>query len=329
MATPPIRRRLPMTVIGGFLGAGKTTLLNHLLNASGAQRLAVLVNDFGAINIDVDLVATRAGNAISLTNGCVCCSIGDDLTAALIRVIEDPVPFDAVVLEASGVSDPWRIAQVALADPALSLDGVIVLVDASACLAHAADPLLVDSLRRQIQAADLLVINKTDLIDDAERRRVQAWLASMNDTTPRLETRQARVPMVLLSATALVVDGPSGRAPYRAGTQPGSEHHHAVFDTWSARPTTRFEAQAVRRLLAEMPAGVLRMKGIVATDEHGWAELQFAGRHGSLRKALTAPAGGAAVVALGMRGQLPVPTLERAFGPALRSARTASVHSEG
>lgn len=316
METPPIRRRLPLTVIGGFLGAGKTTLLNHLLRASQAQRLAVLVNDFGAINIDVELIATSAGDTISLTNGCVCCSIGDDLTAALIRIIEDPAPFDAVVLEASGVSDPWRIAQVALADPALSLDGVIVLVDASACLAHAADPLLADSLQRQIKAADLLVINKTDLIDDSGLRRVQAWLASITDTTPRFETQQGEVPMVMLNSTALVADGPSGHAPYRDGIVPNNDYHHGLFDTWSTRPTTPFAAAALRRLLRDMPAGVLRMKGIVATDEHGWADLQFAGRHGSLRKALTAPAGGAAVVAIGMHDRLPVEALERALGPA-------------
>ena len=317
MATPPLERRLPLTVIGGFLGAGKTTLLNHLLRASRAQRLAVLVNDFGAINIDVELIATSAGDTISLTNGCVCCSIGDDLTAALIRVIEDPIPFDAVVLETSGVSDPWRVAQVALADPALSLDGVIVLVDASACLGHAADSLLADSLRRQIKAADLLVINKTDLIDDSERRRVQAWLTSLTDTTPRFETQQGVVPMVLLSNTALVAGGRLGHAQYRDRMEPDNAHHHGLFDTWSTRPTTPLSAEAMRRLLREMPPGVLRMKGIVATDEHGWAELQFAGRHGSLRKALSAPAGGAAVVALGMHDQLPVEALERAFGPAV------------
>jgi G3E family GTPase len=323
MDTPSIRPRLPLTVIGGFLGAGKTTLLNHLLGGSQGQRLAVLVNDFGAINIDVELIATRSGDTISLTNGCVCCSIGGNLTAALIRVIEDPTPFDAIVLEASGVSDPWRIAQVALADPALSLDGVIVLVDASACLTHAADPLLADSLQRQIKAADLLVINKTDLIDDVERCRVRAWLASLSDTTPSFETQQGKVPMVLLSSTALADDGRSRFAPQRDEVEPDNhhhdhhQHHHDfLFDTWSTRPTTPFTAEALRRLLRDMPAGVLRMKGIVATHEHGWAELQFAGRHGSLRKALTAPAGGAAVVAIGMHDRLPVEALARALSGA-------------
>jgi G3E family GTPase len=319
------RPRLPLSVIGGFLGAGKTTLLNRLLRDSRGRRLAVLVNDFGAINIDADLVAANAGDTIALTNGCVCCSIGDDLTAALIRVIEAPVPFDAVVIEASGVSDPWRIAQVALADPALGLDAVTVLVDASACLDHAADPLLADSLRRQIEAADLLLVNKTDLVDAAQLRGVQAWLDSLAGVTPRFETRQGDVPMALLTSAALSTAG--DRSPHPA-RHPGGEHgdgdhshghdHHAdhgeLFETWSARPRAPFPAAALRKLLREMPAGVLRLKGIVRTDELGWAELQFAGRHGSLRKALGAPPADAAVVAIGMRGRLPVQALDRLLG---------------
>ncbi|MFP5406389.1 MAG: CobW family GTP-binding protein, partial [Gammaproteobacteria bacterium] len=142
--------RLPLTVIGGLLGAGKTTLLNHLLAASRGRRIAVLVNDFGAINIDAALVAESAGDTIALTNGCVCCSIGDDLAGALIELLEANPPFDAVVVEASGVSDPWRIAQIALADSDLALEGVIVLVDASTLAEQARDPLLTDSLQRQV-----------------------------------------------------------------------------------------------------------------------------------------------------------------------------------
>ncbi|MDQ6639916.1 MAG: GTP-binding protein [Pseudomonadota bacterium] len=313
------RARLPLTVIGGFLGAGKTTLLNRLLRDSAGRRLAVLVNDFGALNIDAELIAASAGDTIALTNGCVCCSIGDDLTAALIRVIEAPLPFDAVVIEASGVSDPWRIAQVGLADPGLGLDGVIVLVDAGACLAHAGDPLLADSLQRQLEAADLLIVNKSDLVDATGLQEVRDWLALAAPGTPRFETSQARVPMALLSGAALSIDGQA----HAQGGDHDHDHDHdhgrddatsaqhgEDFETWSCRPARVFAASALRALLREMPAGVLRLKGIVRSDEHGWAELQFAGRHGSLRKALAAPAAGAAVVAVGLRGRLPAQTLE-------------------
>ena len=328
--------RLPLTVIGGFLGSGKTTLLNRLLDQSARRRLAVLVNDFGAINIDAALVARRDADTIALTNGCACCSIGDDLTSALIRVLDMQPRFDAVVIEASGVSDPWRIAEVGLADPALTLDGVIVLVDAAAALEQASDPLLTDTLQRQIEAADLIVINKTDLVDASKLQRVRDWLASVAGKTPRFEATQASVPMPLLSSSAMTLDGQvqpdanddaheeSDRFTAHAGALGnGHEHRHDrdhdirdhsdVFEAWSCRPTCAFSAQALRALLRDMPAGVLRLKGILRTDEHGWAELQFAGRRGSLRKALTVPATGAALVAVGLRHRLPAQALNAFF----------------
>ncbi|MEO8936035.1 MAG: GTP-binding protein, partial [Burkholderiaceae bacterium] len=277
-------------------------------------------NDFGTLNIDAELVASNAGDTIALTNGCVCCSIGDDLTTALIAVIESPAPFDAVVIEASGVSDPWRIAQVALADPALGLDGVIVLVDASACLAHAADPLLADSLRRQIKAADMVVINKIDLVDADERLRVRGWLESLVGRAACFETTEAEIPMALLIGSALSPDT-HARAAVGVGVSGESDRahdhthvHEELFETWSFRPTREFSAQALRTLLRDMPVGVLRLKGILRTDEHAWAELQFSGRHGSLRNALTAPANGAAVVAVGLRHRLPASALDAVFG---------------
>jgi G3E family GTPase len=305
--------RIPLTVIGGFLGAGKTTLLNRLLRDAGGRRLAVLVNDFGAINIDAGLLESTAGDAIALTNGCVCCSIGDDLTAALIRVLDADPPFDGVVVEASGVSDPWRIAQIGLAEPALSLDGVVVLVDAAAVRAQSGDALLADSLQRQLRSADLVVVNKTDLVDEGELRHVRQWLASVAGRVAAFETTHAAVPRAMLSG--------AGMDLARAGTSPccvraehehgGHDHEHdELFDTWACQPTQALSAERLRAALRDMPAGVLRLKGVVRTVEHGWSEVQFAGRHGSLRKAAAEPPHGAALVAIGLKGQLPVAALE-------------------
>jgi len=307
-------------VIGGFLGAGKTTLLNRLLRESAGRRLAVLVNDFGALNIDAELVAKNAGDTIALTNGCVCCSIGDDLTDALIRVLEGAQPFDAVVIEASGVSDPWRIAQVGLADPGLSLEGVIVLVDAGAVLEQAADPLLADSLERQLKSADLVVVNKVDQADARQRRRVLDWVAGIVGTTPVFESARAILPPGLLVGPALA-PGDRGRSAHEAGAEDtahaGQLHddHAGQFETWSCSPRAVLAAQRLRAWLRSRPAGVLRLKGLVRTDEHGWAEIQFSGRNGSLRKAAALPAQGAAVVAIGLSGRLPAATLEALFDP--------------
>ncbi|MEO6972218.1 MAG: GTP-binding protein [Rhodoferax sp.] len=328
------KKRLPLTVIGGFLGAGKTTLLNRWLHDAAGVRMAVLVNDFGAINIDADLIEATSGDTVALTNGCVCCQIGDDLTRALIRVLDTTPPFDAVVVEASGVSDPWRIAQMGRADPGLSLDGVVVLVDASAALAQSRDPLLADTLERQLKAADLIVVNHCDRATDDERARVGDWIALIAGATPQFETTQARVPLPMLSGLAL-----SSAQPARASATPsscdphehaegahahdhehGHEHddpaHGTLFDTWLCRPARVFSSAALRDWLKETPPGVLRLKGVLRTgtdgSDTGWSELQFAGRHGTLRRA-SAPAAGAALVAIGLRGQLPTAALSATF----------------
>ncbi len=322
-------QRLPFTVIGGFLGAGKTTLLNHWLRNAAGKRLAVLVNDFGPINIDANLIEASAGDTIALTNGCVCCQIGDDLSLALMRVL-DSGRFDGVVVEASGVSDPWRIAQFGRAEPRLRLDACIVLVDASAALAHARDPLLADTLQRQLKSADLIVLNKSDLGLPAERPALHQWLDSMGACAPRFETTHAEVPLALLSAAYLPDDAmaPSGdkHAPFGharhehapgVSPMPDNPEHGARFDTWSCRPTQVFAVDALRTWLAAPPPGVLRLKALLRTQGQdgtaAWSQLQFAGRRGTLLAAPSLEAG-AAIVAIGLRGRLPRDTLQSFFG---------------
>ncbi len=295
--------RIPLTVIGGFLGAGKTTLVNRILGGLGRVRAAVLVNDFGAVNVDAALVAEHRGETIALTNGCVCCSIGGDLTDALIGVMSRaPVP-EWIVIEASGVSDPWRIAQVGIADPGLALDGVVVLVDAAGVRALAGDPLLRDTLLRQLAAADVLVINKRDLVADAELPALRRWLAQVAPGTPVLEATDADVPHEALTGHAI--------ARLHAGDARPMEHA-TRFETTLLECPGLSSASRLRALLARMPAGVLRAKGVLATDEMHAAVLQYSGRHGTLRPLEGAPSAIAGrVVAIGLRGELPVKALRR------------------
>ncbi len=304
--------RIPLIVIGGFLGAGKTTLLNRWLAQADGRRLAVLVNDFGAINVDAALIAASAGDMVALTNGCVCCSIGDDLAAALIRLLDAQPRYDAIVVEASGVSDPWRIAQLALADPALELGGVVVLVDAACAPTLAADPRLADTLARQVAAADLVVLNKTDLAGTAERAQAKAWAATHAPGVPLLETVEARLPL------AGLVGQPCAHAPHAHGAccdDPLHDHadHAAQFESVSLHPCAAWSPDSLRARLAALPPGVLRLKGLLRRDDGRFTEVQYAGRHASLRPAASAPEG-PVLVAIGLRGQLPAAELRSLFG---------------
>ncbi len=305
--------RIPFTVIGGFLGAGKTTLLMHWLAGSHGQRIAVLVNDFGAINIDAALIARRGHDSIRLSNGCVCCSIGGDLSAALMQLLRVPDPaagarrdagwdvrWDAIVVEASGVGDPWRIAQYAIADPQLQLDGVIVVVDAQAVLLQAADPLLADSVQRPLKRADVVLLNKADLVGAGQLAQVRAWVAQHAGLVPLIETVQAQVPLAVITGAGL----------HRARGGVHAADHGERFETWSAQPAGRYDDTAVAAWLRQLPAGVLRLKGFLQGSDGGWFEIQFAGSRSAVLRIESAPEDGAALVVIGLKGALAAAVLQ-------------------
>ncbi len=312
--------RIPLTVVGGFLGSGKTTLVNRILAGVAGIRAAVLVNDFGSVNIDAELVAGHEGETISLANGCVCCSIGGDLADALFDVMSRMPAPQWIVIEASGVADPWRIAQVGLADPGLELDGVVVLVDSAAAPAQLGDTLLQDTLARQIGSADVVVLNKRDLVGEVELRELRARIAQMAPGVPVLEAVHSEVPLEALTSLA----PPAAARAFRDRNRRTEVDHASRFQSVSLACKGRFRAVRLRELLAAMPEGVLRAKGIVRTDEADAEVLQFCGRHGSLRRLEGGAAGEAGeagrIVAIGLRGRLPVAPLRRALADALLRA---------
>lgn len=274
--------RIPLTVVGGFLGAGKTTLLNHVLRAS-RRRAAVLVNDFGPIDIDAGLIAQRADEVIRLANGCVCCSMAGGLDDALARVLALDPPPEWIVIEASGVSDPSRIAQVGMCDPLLQLEGVVVLVDAANVRALADDPLLSDTVARQLRAADLLVLNKSDLVTPEDLGRVREWLCGMTQGAAMVDTREGRVDLRYLSGEAL----PGASVHDRGHAGCGHAAHHCAmpqtdpdhpFQSWLWQAPGTLNADWLAAQLRQMPRQLLRAKGWVRTDRHGLVLVQWAGR---------------------------------------------------
>jgi G3E family GTPase len=237
---------IPLTVIGGFLGAGKTTLLNRLLRGATNRRFAVLVNDFGALDIDGRLVADHGGDTIALANGCLCCTIGDSLVTTILSLLERPERFDHIVVEASGVADPGRIADLAVLEPRLARDGVIVVVDAAHVRERAADRRVGDTVMRQLGAADLLVLNKVDLAHDLAVLR--GWL-STHSAAPVLEARHADTPLDLLF----------GLDRYGGSAGCGAADSYASWSYEWPEPVAR---ETVMSMLRDA-TGMLRAKGIV------------------------------------------------------------------
>lgn len=238
--------RIPFTVIGGFLGAGKTTLLNRLLRGAPGRRFAVMVNDFGALDIDGRLVAEHAGDTIALANGCLCCTIGDSLVTTLLALLDGARRFDHIVVEASGVADPGRIADLAVIEPRLQRDGVIVMVDAGEVRRRAADRRVGDTITRQLAAADLLVLNKTDLAGDLALLR--CWLSTQSPA-PVLEARHADVPIDLLFGLE------------QRGVPSAGEPTDA-FASWSYEWPDPVDRAGVLAMLRDAQ-GLLRAKGIL------------------------------------------------------------------
>lgn len=272
--------RVPYTVIGGYLGAGKTTLLNGLLRGAGGLRIAVVVNDFGDVNIDADLVTSHDGETIALANGCICCSLVDGLSTVLQQLRSRGDAIDHVVIEASGVSDPVKIGHFA-APFGFALQGVIVVADAEQVQARAADKYVGDTVVRHLRGADLVVLNKIDLLDRAEVDRVRQWMDTVAPGTPIVETVRGELPLpVLLGGAGSASTTDAGVAETHAYGE------HLRYDTvtlTSVEPLTRAE---VAGFVDRLPPGVLRAKGFVHLADDGDHRhlLQVVGRRSSLTR---------------------------------------------
>ncbi len=272
----PGRDPVPVTLLTGFLGAGKTTLLNRILNGQHGLRVGVLVNDFGAINIDAELVDGVEENTINLTNGCVCCEIRDDLVNSLEQLLTRADAIDYVLLEASGVSDPEGIVMTFLDqkyEGLLRLDSITCIVDAEAVFTRGDDAALNTLKMRQIGFADLVVLNKVDLVGPEHIEVVKEWIGHHLNRIRIIEATLCDVPLEILLAVGRF--HPANVVLQREDTD-GENHEHlhehgdvsAMFQTWSYESDRPFSLELLRQMVRrELPASVYRCKGIVYTAD--------------------------------------------------------------
>jgi cobalamin biosynthesis protein CobW len=286
-------RRIPATIITGFLGAGKTSLVRHLIGAAAGSRLAIIVNEFGELGIDRELLlgcgdeTCTDDDIVELANGCLCCTVADDFLPTLTRLVERPTPPDHILIETSGLALPKPLVQ-AFAWPeiraATTVDGVLTVIDAAAfaagrfaddpaavALQRAADPSvdhdnpLEEVFGDQLACADLVILNKTDLVAPAELERLTDEIAARLRPGVRIiAAREGKVsPAVALGIDAAAEDDLAVRPSVH---ELEGEHDHDDFDSFvlTLDPVTDGDAFRGRLGAAIRAHDILRVKGFIA-----------------------------------------------------------------
>ena len=270
------RDPVPITLLTGFLGSGKTTMLNRILNGPHGLRIGVLVNDFGAINIDAELVDGIEENTISLTNGCVCCEIRDDLVTSLEQLLTREESVDYVILEASGVADPEGIVMTLLDqryEKLLRLDSITCIVDAEAIFADGDNEALNMLKLRQIGFADLVVLNKVDLVSPEHIEVIEEWVDHHIHRIRIIEAVCCEVPLEILLAIgrfdpAHTILNSTKSDGLRFEPLQAHQNAHQIFDTWSYESDKPFSIESLREMVRKnLPATIYRCKGIVYSSE--------------------------------------------------------------
>ncbi|MFN6569957.1 GTP-binding protein [Dendronalium sp. ChiSLP03b] len=197
------KQGMPVTIITGFLGSGKTTLLNHILNNQQGLKTAVLVNEFGEIGIDNELIVSTTENMVELNNGCICCTINNDLVDAVYKVLERQENLDYLVVETTGLADPLPVALTFLGTELRDLtrlDSIITVVDAAN---YSLDLFNSQAAYSQISYGDIILLNKTDLVEESALKELERKIGEVKEGARIIRTTRSQVPLPLILSVGL------------------------------------------------------------------------------------------------------------------------------
>jgi G3E family GTPase len=271
----PLSDRVGVTILTGFLGSGKTTMLRHLLQGRHGLKLAAVVNDVGAVNIDAALIENAHGGVTELTNGCSCCALGAELGRTINRLATEGEPPDGIIVEASGIADPAGLATIVAANTDAHLDGIVAVVDATSLDTWLDNPATEPLFQRQLDAAHLLALNKADLAGDDAVAVATARLGHLAPGRPVIATEQGRLDVGVALGAAL---RGARTAP------PDVAHDTSGFATRSMALRGPIDRLRLAAYLDNPPKGLLRVKGFVETlDAPGRLQMvQAVGRQWSI-----------------------------------------------
>jgi G3E family GTPase len=292
--------RLPVTIVTGFLGSGKTTLVNHILARQHGLKVAVMVNEIGDIAIDNALIVGAAPGMVELANGCICCSINNDLVDAIFRVLQRAPAVDCLIVETSGLADPLPIVLTFLRSEfreRVRLDAIVAVADAENFSLDLFDS---KAAVNQLRYADVVLLNKCDRAGTELAAAVEQSIRRLSDGVRIVRTTRAQIPLPLILGAGLFR---AERYPADHGRQHLNDDGHLIadgFETVSFESASAFSADRFQSFLETLPGNVFRAKGILRIDGSDAGHVfHLVGRRFTLDPAPPDQAGGSRLVLIG------------------------------